>query len=256
MKKTKFPKFTGKPLIEIPTSIPTVNYLIGDFGKYVHNKIVSKYGANNPFVTAGIVYDNNSGKVKGSRPGYCVAVNEVIREEELITATPADLEKILKSGALDLRGTYEDSALVLRNENEPNSYEAKDLMKQVKARNPKIEMPVVIPLNGLDIVEDKNSKYGFIFRLRENAEIIYAPTLNTKGGSFDSECIYEKTGLPVKLNEKGNRTLYTRSSGLSRLYLDRGLDLDSNGGNVDDSNSDGRVVVVSAEGAAQNSSKQ
>ena len=54
-------------------------------------------------------------------------------------------------------------------------------------------------------------------------------------------------GLPI-FDKNGTRTFYTRNQGLSRLYLGRNLDLDSGIGDLSYSDSDGRVVVVSAEG--------
>jgi len=54
---------------------------------------------------------------------------------------------------------------------------------------------------------------------------------------------------------KGNRTLYTRQDGLSRLYLSWYLYLSSVGIGLAGSNSDGRVVVVSGEAAQKDLKK-
>lgn len=63
----------------------------------------------------------------------------------------------------------------------------------------------------------------------------------------------DRIGLPEDLDEtKGDRTWYTRKDGLSRLYLDRSLGLGSIRGDLDGSDSAGRVVVVSDAVAPEN----
>ena len=237
------PKFNGKPLIEIPKEYPTIGFLERDFGKSVLEEYKGRSKDYNKHLDI-LSYKDNI--VQGSNPFAVVLMNKVLNEEGLKTASQSDLEKAIKLNALSLNGTYEDTALILRNENNPNSYLAKHLMKQVKERNKKAKTPIMITLNQLELVNDTASEYGLAFKLKEDAEIIYAPILNDEVGNFSSEDIDEKTGLPIKLG-KGNRTLYTRDSGLSRLCLNWDLELYARGDVLADSSSDGRVVVVSGE---------
>jgi hypothetical protein len=66
---------------------------------------------------------------------------------------------------------------------------------------------------------------------------------------FESSDIDITTGITKKVSATGNRTLYTRNSGLSGLYLGRSLYLYSGNDNLAYSDDDGRVVLVStAEG--------
>lgn len=249
---TKLPRFKGKPLIVIPNEIPQADFLGGEFGEQVNEEVQGKYGK---FQAINKVR-YSEGLVRGSTPLYVVAVNEVIRPEGLRTANQADLERVLRTNAFDLRGFYEDSALVLRSEASPNEYLARYLMEQIKARNPDQKMPVMIPLNSLELTEDSDSDYGLSFKLREDAEIVYASILNNDTGIFSSEDIDEKTGLPNKFSSKG-RVLYTRSSGVSRLCLGGDLYLDSDYECLADSGDAGRVVVVNdAEGVPQNFLKE
>ena len=60
-------------------------------------------------------------------------------------------------------------------------------------------------------------------------------------GNFSS--VNPETGLPVELNDKGDRFLYTKQGGLYRLGLGRGLGLDSSWNNLGYSGEAGRVVV-------------
>jgi len=236
-------KFQGKPLVEVPKAIPYVDFLGKDFGREVDQEARSRH-PNLPNIS-NINYQD--GVVQGSNPFYVVAVNEVLRQEGLRTATQADLEKAIRLGVLDLN-SYEDSALVLRSEGDsyqPNDHLSRSLHKQVKARDPKAKYPVMIPLNGLELQADQDSSYGLSFKLREDSEIIYAPIL-TKDGNFTMRDIDEKTGLPSKLINSECLEISTKQDGLSRLIWGCGWKyyLSSNGDNLGRSRSDGRVVVV------------
>lgn len=245
--KPKLLTFKGKPLIEIPKFIPQVGFLKEGFGlaflKEYKGRVNTDYNGN--YVLNVLTYSHNV--VKGSNPFAVVLANQILREEGLRTATQADLEKVLKLDILPLRGTYEDTGLVLRSRDEPNKYLAKnfptffpfDFTYSTKLVG---KRPIIIPLNGLELVNDSNSPHGLTFNLIDGTEIIRAPVLDGKNnGRLFSET--GKYGLPEKLG-KGNRTLYTRDSGLSRLYLTRYLDLLSDDDGLADSSDVGRVVVV------------
>jgi len=259
MTKTKLPTFSGKPLIEIPAFIPSANFLKGDFGKAFleeyQERVKSDYNGNSNLKV--LKYEDNV--VKGSNPFVVVLANQILRQEGLRTATQADLEKALRVGALNLRGFYEDTGLVLRSEEDKdyskNTPLAKDLTEQLKERRIKFspKNPIMIPLIGFELETEEN-QYGLTFKLRKDAEI-YESLVLAKGGQFSSQDIDEKTGLPRQIGN-GNRTLYTRDSGLSGLILDYGLDLDYDGRDLDGSDAYGRVVVVSGEATSQEKSKK
>jgi len=266
MGKTKLPTFKGDPLVEILSliphcgkivgflvedfgeikileSIPKAGFLQGDFGKAFlkeyNGRVKADYNGN-PNLNV-LRYDN--GVVKGSTPFAVVLANQILREENLRTATQVDLEKALR--IWDIPRTCEDTGLVLRSEEDEyskNTPLAKDLAEQVKGRGIKFspKNPVMIPLIGLEL-EKADNGYGLTFKLREGTEIYEAPILNERG-SFDSKDINEKIGLPKKLSIFGDRSLYTRNSGLSKLYLVSGLDLYSNNRYLDGSLDIGRVV--------------
>lgn len=247
---SKLPTFKGKPLIEIPEFIPQAGFLEGNFGKTFLEEYKGRVKADyNKNSNLGVLrYD---GILEGSNPFAVVLANQILSQEGLRTATQADLEKALKIG-WDLRRTYEDTGLVLRSEKDDytkNTPLAKDLAKQIKTRGIKFspKNPVMIPLIGLEL-EVADNNYGLTFKLKEDAEVYEVPILN-KRGSFDSKDINEKTGLPRQIGS-GDRTLYTRDSGLSRLDLYYDLDLYSYGGVLGDSDDDGRVVAVSGEATA------
>ena len=100
MTRVKLPEFKGKPLIEMPKSVPTANFLEGDFGKAVHSEYKGRAERDYGDASALKVLSYSDGVAKGSNPFAVVLVNQIVREEGLRTATPADLERILRIGAL------------------------------------------------------------------------------------------------------------------------------------------------------------
>jgi len=218
--------------------------LEGDFGREINEQVQGKYGKFEAI--SKIKYADNI--IKGSNPFYVIAVNKFL-PKGFATAAPEDLEKIIELNALQLKEQYEDSALVLRTEENPNAYLARDLMAQIKARNPNAKMPAMIPLSELELIADANSPHQLAFKLKDNSEIIYTPELAVENNQKKFSKTNEK-GMPI-FDNNGNRTIYTCKSGLSRLCLGRLLDLDSGDEGLAYSDDDGRVVVVSAEGASQ-----
>lgn len=245
------PAFKGKPLIEVPF-IPQIGFLEGDFGKAFLEEYQGKVNADYNGNSALNVLRYNGNTVTGSNPFAVVLANQILGQEGLRTATQADLEKVLKLGVLPLKGTYEDTGLVLRTEEDQdyskNTPLAQDLGRQVKARKIKFspKAPVMIPLTELEMQKAENG-YGLTFKLKDDGKIYRVPVLSRdKSFSFTDET----TGLPREASNEGNRNLYTRDSGLSGLYLVNNLNLDSNYGVLDNSFDDGRVVAVSAEGTS------
>jgi hypothetical protein len=243
-----FPVNEARSLITIPKDISQIGFFGGEQGREINKSIQRDY--NNFSVLQ--IGNYSEGIIKGSNPFYAIAVQSRLPFGVRV-AKQADLETSMRNSTLDLSGTYEDTGLVLRTDGTPNSYLAGNLMKQVKERLGKgTKMPVMIPLYGLEFVKDQDSLHGLAFKLKDDTEINYAPILNKSNDSdFNSEDIDAKTGLPIKVG-KGNRTLWTRDSGLSRLCLGWNLGLYSYNDNLADSFDDGRVVLVStAEGSSQ-----
>lgn len=248
------PKFQGRPLIEVPETMPVANFLVGDFGKAVleeyNGRVKADYNNNDNLKV--LSYNEDDGIVKGSNPFAVVLVNQIVEQEGLRTASQADLERILKVKALPLIGQYEDSSLVLRLDSNPNSYLAKHLNEQLKERDKKLKLPIMIPLNGLKLEADSDSSYGLAFKLKEDAEIFYAPILN-QCGYFNSEDVDKKTGLTTKTRRyEGERYNYTAERGLRGLCLSRVFGTDSYGDGLAASDEEGRVVLVRGEATSQN----
>ncbi len=240
--KTKLSKFIGRPLMKMPEFIPSVNFLTESFAKEFlkeyNERVQFDYG-NNPVLN---VLNYDEGVVKGSNPYAVSLANQILRQENLRTATHVDLEKILKINVLELQGVSEDTGLILRRGNFPNEL-AQDLTKQLEERGYKLtKKPLVIWLNQLELETDENCPDGLKFELLENCEPFYSPILN-KNGRFSSEDVNEKTGFPMRLRG-GERYLYGKGSGLSKLNLMRDLWVSSIDHDLKYSNSRGRIVVI------------
>ena len=158
------------------------------------------------------------------------------------TATLAESDQIVQASDSFLRGTYEDVAPVALRSNgdsyERNDYLAKSLARLIRKRT--FKEPIVV--NGLGIKEDSHSPYGLGFKKRNSFDFFEAPELGYENNRKKFKILDER-GMPI-FDENGVRTLYTRSDGLSWLYLGRDLNLASNWVILSDSNVDGRVVVV------------
>jgi len=210
-----------------------INLLRGNLGQTIDEKIHKTY--ENSGVLSKIRYSH--GVVKGSNPYYVAAVNEIVSPEGLRVATPADIERLWKVQEsnrksilnMDKKCFYADTALVLRGEEDYNSYLAKNLLKQIKLREDAkdVKFPMMIPLAGLELSEDRESKHGLSFKLQSNSEIIFDDILNKEDSFFESEDVNETTGLPKRIGSSGSRTLVTVNvfgdyeqicSGLFRMY--------------------------------------
>ncbi len=244
-------KFKGIPLIEIPENIPSYNFLIEDFGKEILNEfysvVKSKYKDNSNLK----VLNFRDNIVKGSNSYSIFPMSEILSKYGLRTIIPSDAQKIINKDENFLRGIYVDLGLVLRTENAPNEYLAKQLGKQARERNYKFsnEAPLIFKSSDLELILDSNSNSGLGFKIRESASPFNASELSNKN-SGKTFRITNENGIPI-FDENGNRTLYTRGNGLSGFGLGRDSDLVSGDGVLAGSSDDGRVVVVrDAEGVA------
>lgn len=234
------------PVQQSPPLMNNVNYsfLEGNFGRQIleeYNQLVQSEYQNASALNVLSFEDN---VVKGSNPFAFVLLNKVLQNHGRWVARPVDLERALEKEAINLDGTYGDSGLVLRSENNPNGYLAKNLAFQVKEKCYGIrDDTVMIPLAGLGLVYDSNSPHNLVFQLTDSSEIIYAPQLNktNNGKKFNGA---DEKGLPA-FEDNGSRTLYSKEDGgLCRLFRFGDLDLYAWVGDLANSDSFGRVVVA------------
>ena len=239
------------PLQQTPPLMDNVSYsfLEGTEGQSIleeYNKLVqSEY--QNVSALQKLSFEDNV--VKGSNPFMFVLLNKVLQNHGKWVARPVDLERALEKEAINLKGTYGDSGLVLRSNGDPNEYLAKNLVSQVKGKGYSVgEDAIMIPLIGLDLKYDSNSPHDLVFQLTDSSGIIYAPQLNKVNHSKKFNRADEQ-GLPI-FEEDGSRTLYSnQDGGLCRLYRGRDHVLGAGDAGLSYSSSGGRVVVC-AEGTS------
>ncbi|MBW2982601.1 hypothetical protein KY343_06985 [Candidatus Woesearchaeota archaeon] len=248
------PSERAQPVAPVQQSSPmtvnaTYSFLEGDFGRQVleqYNQLVQgEY--QNASALQKLSFDDNV--VKGSNPFAFVLLNRVLKDHGKWVARPVDLERALERDAINLRGTYGDSGLVLRSENDPNGYLASNLVSQLRSKGYNVGGDVImIPLAGLELRYDASSPHNLVFQLTDSSEIITASQLNESNHNkkFNKG---DERGLPI-FEDEGSRTLYSNeSNGLCRLCRDGDLDLGAGSGVLAYSYGDGRVVVC-AEGTS------
>lgn len=244
-------KFKGFPLIEIPEGTPTIGFLERDFGREFLKEYQGRVGRDYRGNSTLTVLSQQGDRVVGSNSYAVVLANQILAEQGLRTVNQSDLERALKFGVLSLEGEYVNTSLVL-NHSYQKHYIAKQLVGQLKARDQKIKYPLLVNLSDLSLKVDPDSNYGLSFVLREDANPIYAPILNSPNMSrFDSEDIDESTGLPKQTKKEGSRSLNVRNNGFlvdeigfGGLCLDWDLGLISDRRNLTESAESGLVVVI------------
>jgi hypothetical protein len=240
----ELPKFTGIPMIPKDMPVARIGFLEDDFGEAMfkeYNEKVKKDFKNNSSLK---VLKYRYSVVIGSNVPACVLMSEIAQQAGYRIALPSEIEQALQNRWLPLLVRYVDTGIVLRSEDGTNSYIAKSLTAQIRARTGKApEFPLLIPLAGLDLKVDSNSEYGLSFILKEDAQMFHAPILAQPSANFNPEDVDLQTGLPRKIGT-GSRCLYNGKTGVSRLYLHKDLNLDSDDGNLANSNGSGRIVLV------------
>jgi len=150
-----------------------------------------------------------------------ILLAEVFEGLGLEYPTPADMDSVFREGGFsshpeDLSAL---TALVLRDEDEPNQYLGIDLRRQIERRQ-RFEYPIVIPLSSLRLRKDDNAPDGLGFVLKPAARIIPAPVFKPVTDLvtyFDSSDVDSETGLPTVLKDSGDRKMYLESEGLFGL---------------------------------------
>ncbi len=279
MVSTDFPVDIARTFMAPKEDMPKIGFLGGEQGKEINEAIKKDYKG---FGNLGQGYYREKDKIvwNVSNPFYTVAVQDRLPQGVRV-ATQSDLEKALKLDSLNLSDICATTSLVLRSEEEPNSYLARDLMNQIKTReNRKLELPVMIPLCGLSLKKDDESSYGLSFKLKEDAEIIPAPILDIISQDwinhyekeirvsnymrlfhspnffrFYSKDINPETGLPNKVYDRDDPSSWPKkkqrsldnsrtSRGLSFLVTNE-CDINSGLYELNYSPGVGRVIIVS-----------
>ena len=231
--------------------VQTPTFLEGEFGRAVYERyqeLRESVFSNNPNLR--LKFEN--GVIIHSTPFDAILIDQILKEVQGKPRTPLP-RHFEDQRILDMVNGehYSDTrAFVLRNPkdsyNSRNEPLAEFLAEQQGVELSRLEREPVM-LYGFTLQPWPEDRKGYGLRTTPNEEftVHHDDRLLGKWNGYRFTKI-DKIGFPIDLDRtKGHRTWYTRQDGLSGLCLGRNLDLNSNRGNLDNSNSDGRVVVVS-----------
>jgi len=174
--------------------------------------------------------------MKGSNTYIEKAIDMYLKSinSEYRLATQLDLEQNLSF----TKDTYNDSGLALRNLIGTNKEQAEYLFEQLKKKGiTDKNFPIWFNLRGLDLDDNLN------FNLTDESLFKTAECLNWKNGTHYS--VIDDYGLTKEEDSSSKRQIWTdKGYALSRCYLNRNSNLDSNDSILSFSNDDGRVVLA------------
>ena len=192
----------------------------------------------------GEFYFDENGLLKGSNPILLTLANQhnlFPAGEHLLSIS--EFGKAQNEGQERFRGTYQETGLIVR---ASDSYQAQYLSDQIKKREitPNQEEPVIISLTDLTPIEDQNSKYGFSFKIKDDAALTIAPVYGT-AETTKTFNLYDAQGIPIP-DKSGTKQIWESSVGVASVWSSSGLDANSGVSRLAFSNCYGRVVVGSA----------
>ena len=236
MKTQTQPQITGEFDWQMPKVIPS--FVSGPDAQAVY-ELVKTLGS--------VGYDPQSRTMWGSNLPVAASLDTKLRELGIgRVATLRDLSRPEVMEMIRDRFYTDSPTLVLRTTEDtysPNNAVIQGLLPHIEQKQGALKLPVMI--TGFDAVPTKRKEgYQFDIVPRDDFAVVHDARL---AGSYDGKTFSEvdELGLP-NFDKKGNRTLYTRN-GLSRLYLNRNLNLGSYDEDLADSFEGGRVVVIRGE---------
>ena len=195
----------------------------------VRNFVASNYPPVPPAI------NSLSPRMNGSNPWKVLLLNQI----GIKTASIQKLDLLGDINPKFLEGFLVDvPAVILRSPTGRNEYLAKKLAELVGITN--FEVPHVI--EGLEPEYDQNSPYGLSFKRGEQFRVIQAPDFSHKNHGEKFRKI--NPDYSIDFDKNGSKILFTRSDGLSGLYLVWSLGVSSDYEYLALSNAYSRVVVI------------
>ena len=237
MRKTSS-QLTGEFEWKVPSVVPA--FVQGKDAKRTYN-LVNKISANS------VWYDAERKLMKGSNVPTVARIDTLVRPLGIRVATLRDLSRpeVMEM----VRGDHysDTSVLVFRSNRdtyEPNQPIIERVVQEVEKREGNVKFPFMV--TGFD-VSKAHSQYGWTIAPRDDFAIVHDDRLD---GKHNEKAFNEvdELGLP-NFDKNGSRKWFARNQGVSRLCLDRGLNLLSYDGNLAYSDGDGRVVLIGGEAA-------
>ncbi len=222
----------------IPSVIPS--FVQGAYAETVFHEVRELKSLN-----AG--YDSGSRTMTGSSTFIAARVDSIVRGLNLgiRVATLRDLShpEVMKTVKNKF---YSDTPAIIfrsiKDGHKKNKTLTEQLAHLVEQKNGKLELPVLV--TGFDIEPSEDKNYGFDITPRKDFTALSDERL---GGKYDGRAFstVDEEGLP-NFDRFGYRIWHAQEGGLSWLYLGGTLNLDSqcDGGNLADSNKNGRIILI------------
>jgi len=244
-------KYSFAPAIKQPSIVPylirgpSAEQFLEDFNRTVD----TQYGGNSNLKVLNLGKVDDVPTIVGSNPLILPIVNQMVAPARRV-GRPEDLQRTLNDGdTLGIRGNhYIDLGQVLDFTGRHHEM-ALDVFNQLPANLRDVKnLPAVLVGYGLKNFDKGNYNLGLV--VGTETQLRPAPILAEGDGRFSDADVSLETGLPAKLSG-GDRRLWTAGQrkpsidnlGLSWLYLDGNLDLDSSNGDLAYSFDSGRVVL-------------
>jgi hypothetical protein len=201
-------------------------------------------------------YQAETQTLRGSSPFIAARIDSLLRPYGIRVANLRDLSRPEVMGMVKGRYYIDTPAFVLRTIEDSNSKNLsliKRIAEEVEKVNGKLELPVIV--TGFDVIslEEDKTGYGLDLVARDDFNAVHDNRLK---GEYNLKRFSEvdELGLP-KFDDNGSRTWYARQKGVSRLSLNRNLDLISDSGYLAGSDDTGRVALISGEATQKKSSR-
>ena len=200
----------------------------------------------------GMSYDAKTQTLIGSNVFASARIDSILRPLGIRVANLRDLSRPEVMGMVKDKFYTDTPALVLRSMDDSygrNIPIIKQLAEAVENKNGSVKLPVLI--TGFDVKEIKDDNgYGIALIPRGDFQAVHDMRLHgeNSGKKFTD---VDELGLP-KFDRDGKRIWYARNQGVSRLFLFRYLGAGSINESLANSNSYGRVVLVSGEATQKN----
>ena len=205
--------------------------------------------------TGHMQYDPNTKLISGSTPFLAARVDTLVRPLGLRVANLSDLSRPEVMKLIQDKYYTDAPALVVRSETDPNYPKNNRLIRRILDQASRFNPKFPFMVTGFDAVqlEDKEG-YGIDIVARDDFQVTEDERLLGKySGSKFSDV--DEQGFPL-FDRNGSITWYARDKGLSRLYLNRNLDANSNNDDLANSNDNGRVVLISGAATSQKNFEQ
>ena len=206
-------------------------------------KTAEKFGKDSQAYKT-IINGISAKEVTGSQFFWNTNLNQYLPNKQRVISL-SDMEKINdidETFFTKFYSFYSDTTqIILRNDKpswDQNKYILENLVKQVKDRNQLFSSDSPLIISNLELIQNDNSqnKYGLLLKINDNTTM-----------QNDERFAHSNNQQRIKFGKR-EKTIYTKENGLSRLYLNGDGGTDSRNGYLADSNGNGRVVVVDAEG--------